>query len=80
MKLEEILIVGIGAVYNFRSLPANVIPVVALGDLVQTLGLAVDVAGHSDLVDAAEAQLQGVEQFDFRLCAVIVSLELSRPF
>jgi hypothetical protein len=35
MKLEEILIIGIGIVDDFGFLPANVIPEVALGDFVQ---------------------------------------------
>jgi hypothetical protein len=61
MKLKEILIIGIGVVDDFRFLPANVIPEVTLGDFIQALGLAVDVARDSDLADTAEADLEGVE-------------------
>lgn len=35
MKLEEILIIGIGIVDDLWFLPANVVPEVALGDFVQ---------------------------------------------
>lgn len=61
MKLKEILIIEIGVVEDFGFLPANVVPEVALGDFVQAFGLAVDVAGDSDLADTSEADLQGIK-------------------